>query len=100
MSCRDRRLPRQILPGSEFDRELPRFRYPQTIRPAKAWPILNACTAGCVGSDAEHEREHGLSACPAQAGHGGEAGGLQQLAESALEIVHRLEGEHRTPNIE
>src|SRR6266404_7526786 len=81
MSRRHRRPPRQIFPGSEFDREAPRLRYPRTIRPAKARPILNACTPGGVHSALERKREHG---------YGGEAGVLQQLAEGEFQIVHRI----------
>jgi len=45
-----------------------------------------------VRPDAEREREHGLSACPAHAGHGGEAGVLQQLAQGEFQVVHLRSG--------
>jgi hypothetical protein len=39
---------------------------------------------GCVRSETQGEREHG---------YGGEAGILQQLAESEFEVVHKPVGE-------
>src|SRR5205823_180713 len=81
MSRRASPPPCQVFARSEFDREIPRLGHTRTIRPAKARPILNACTHGGVHSALERKREHG---------HGGEGGVLQQLAEGEFEVVHGL----------
>src|SRR6266516_4372590 len=88
MSRRHRRPPRQIFPGSQFDREAPRLRYPRTIRPAKTRPILDVCTVGWFRPDAERERQDGESR---------EAGVLQQLAKGKAEVVEHKCYCERTP---